>query len=137
MRTHRTSAEARLQVVASLGLPPDTRSAARARRFVGDFCASARLPTGVGETAPLLASELVTNAVLHGRTRAVIEATLSAGVLRVAVRDEGRGRPAMDAYPGLAAEGGRGLLIVSKLSTRWGVEPDADGGKAVWFELDV
>ena len=32
-------------------------------------------------------------------------------------------------------EGGRGLLIVTTLSTKWGCFPGPQGGKAVWAEL--
>ena len=35
------------------------------------------------------------------------------------------------------AQSGRGLLLVEGLSAEHGVDPRPDGGKRVWFELDV
>jgi anti-sigma regulatory factor (Ser/Thr protein kinase) len=85
----------------------------------------------------LLVSELVTNAIVHGRSGAIVDAELVAGVLRVAVTDDSPAPlPEVDLHPRTSAEGGRGLLIVSLLASRWGINP-ASGGKAVWFELDA
>jgi anti-sigma regulatory factor (Ser/Thr protein kinase) len=128
--------EDRLDVDASLHLPADPTSAARARRFIGEFCTAAQLPTEVCQTAALLVSELVTNAVVHGRTSATIEVHRPAQTLRVAVRDDNPDLPPVGSTPDLTSESGRGLLIVSRLSRRWGVER-VGPGKAVWFELGV
>ncbi|GAB3155169.1 hypothetical protein GCM10027161_60310 [Microbispora hainanensis] len=90
--------------------------------------------TEVAEVAELLVSELVGNALLHGRGEPVLTLTLRDGVLRCEVEDEAavplctRDRSPDD------AEGGRGLLIVEALSRSWGVCPTSRG-KAVWFEL--
>lgn len=46
----------RLDVAASLHLPPNTASAGEARRFITDFCAAAQLPADLCETAALYAS---------------------------------------------------------------------------------
>ena len=35
------------------------------------------------------------------------------------------------------APNGRGMAIVEAMSTRWGVQAHGDGGKTVWFELDL
>jgi len=89
-------------------------------------------------TASLLISELVTNALVHGRSGAQVDAELTGGVLRVAVTDDSPvPLPEVDMAPRTSAEGGRGLLIVSLLAARWGFAPTANGGKAVWFELDA
>jgi anti-sigma regulatory factor (Ser/Thr protein kinase) len=85
----------------------------------------------------LLVSELVTNAIVHARTTATVNVRRAAGALRIAVSDDSAAPPTLDLHPELAAEGGRGLLIVSMLATRWGVERGSAGGKAVWFELDT
>jgi anti-sigma regulatory factor (Ser/Thr protein kinase) len=129
-----------LGVRATVDLPADARSAGRARLFVGQFCASAGLSGDIRRTASLLVSELVTNAIVHGRSGAVLDAEFAAGVLRVSVSDDSPAPlPAVDLAPRTSAEGGRGLLIVSLLATRWGVQTvqsRVDGGKTVWFELD-
>ena len=89
------------------------------------------------ENAELLVSEVVTNAVLHGGVNyAPVAVTRSSGTVRVEVTDPGR---VIEAAPGeldLTTPGGLGLGIVDTVSSRWGVSP-TDGGKIVWFELDV
>jgi len=122
----------------SVSLPPHARSAGRARAFVGSFCAGVGLSGDLRRTASLLVSELVTNAIVHGRSGASIEIELRAGsVLRVSVSDDSPALlPEVARQPHTSAEGGRGLLIVSLLAARWGVQPLRSGGKVVWFELD-
>lgn len=128
--------EHELDVAASLRLPPRPESAGQARRFLTEFCQAAELPDELCQTAALLVSELVTNAILHGRTAATIEVHRPADTLRVSVRDDNPALPKPGINPGLGGESGRGLTIVSLLATRWGIEADAEG-KSVWFELDL
>lgn len=99
--------------------------------------------------AELLASELVTNALVHTDGPAVVTARLTGGGpspatkgrLRVEVRDLVPRRPTLrvripDCDPTAEATSGRGLLLVHSLADAWGVQ--AHGvGKAVWFELDA
>ncbi|MEV4432326.1 ATP-binding protein [Streptomyces sp. NPDC049555] len=97
-------------------------------------------------TAELLASELVTNALVHTDGAAVFTARLTGGRLHVAVRDflsrppvavTGPAEWTADASPdaGPVATSGRGLLLVDCLADAWGVRRHAVG-KAVWFVLD-
>jgi hypothetical protein len=58
-------------------------------------------------------------------------------VVRVSISDSNPELPAVGPSPDVTAEGGRGVLLVSTLASRWGVEALPCGGKAVWFELDV
>lgn len=127
----------RLDLHAALGLAADQTSPREARRFIRDFCTAAELSEEVCEVAALLTSELVTNAVRYGGSSAVLEAHLPDGALRVSVADENPGLPVAGEAPNLTAESGRGVVLVSTLASRWGVERLPDGGKAVWFELDV
>jgi anti-sigma regulatory factor (Ser/Thr protein kinase) len=137
VRAQPVAADSSLRLTAGIDLPADARSAGRARTFIAGFCASAGLAGEVRRTASLLVSELVTNAIVHGRSGAIVDAELVAGVLRVAVTDDSPAPlPEVDLHPRTSAEGGRGLLIVSLLASRWGINP-ASGGKAVWFELDA
>lgn len=122
----------------SIELPADARSAGRARTFVAQFSASVGLSGEVRRTASLLVSELVTNAIVHGRSGAAVDVELIPAGIRVVVSDDSPAPlPAVDLQPRTSAEGGRGLLIVSLLASRWGVSPSPAGGKAVWFELDA
>ncbi|WP_372441041.1 ATP-binding protein [Actinacidiphila acididurans] len=96
------------------------------------------MPEDVAETAVLLVSELVTNAVRHSRVAGryiLARCVLREDALRVEVGDAGDGVPVVRAA-GDEAEGGRGLALVDALAAKWGTEPRAYGiGKTVWFEL--
>jgi anti-sigma regulatory factor (Ser/Thr protein kinase) len=91
---------------------------------------------GLVDTAELLTSELVTNALVHTDQGALFTATLTGGTerrLRIEVRDFSARRPqprqASDHTPS-----GRGLLLVRELADAWGVRVQRLG-KTVWFEL--
>jgi anti-sigma regulatory factor (Ser/Thr protein kinase) len=89
----------------------------------------------VAHTAELLVSELVTNAVTHGRgvVRLVIECIDSS--LSVTVSDDDPTTPRVKQAE-LMALGGRGLQMIDALASSWGVTPHSDGpGKDVWFRL--
>jgi anti-sigma regulatory factor (Ser/Thr protein kinase) len=122
------------RVHASSGhLPATPASVPQARRFV--VGAVRGVLTGEAlETARLLVSELVTNAVLHAGSEACVEVTASADVVRVEVHDASAAMPRRR-RPRPLQPGGRGLQLVAALSSRWGAEP-TPGGKVVWFELD-
>ncbi len=90
----------------------------------------------LSEVAVLLASELVSNAVLHtGASRFGLRITRTRGRIKVELRDPSRGLPCM--LPVQPTDiGGRGLFLVDKLSDRWGADL-LPIGKYVWFELRV
>lgn len=85
------------------------------------------------ESASLLVSELVTNAVLHARSPAELTMRLLDGELWVGVSDANAG-PAVRKRYGPDAGTGRGLLLVERIATAWGTEPSGTG-KLVWFQL--
>ena len=105
---------------------PEARKALRALLRGTPF--EARLDDG-----ELALSELVTNAVLHGRSPIVLRLARTEHCVRVEVGD---GSPVSPSFSMLdpTAVTGRGLMLISAASDRWGVEPDPDG-KRVWFEL--
>lgn len=114
-------------------LPATAAAAGRARETVRGVMTG----WGLGDeadTATLLVSELVTNAVRHAGTPLGISLLLTDDCVRVAVTDGvGSVWPHL-AEPDLEAEGGRGLWLVDRLARSWGVSTEEDG-KAVWFEL--
>lgn len=87
------------------------------------------------DTAALLATELVANAVRHTDGACALELTRRGSLLRLAVLDNGQGTPSVET-PGPLAFGGRGMRIVASVSTAWGVDQLEDGAKAVWAELN-
>lgn len=119
-------------LVATLDLPESTRSIAVARRFVGATLSDWRCEVLVADTQ-LVVSELVTNAVRHAESRCELALSLSREVLRVEVTDHGAGSPEPQPVDP-QRPGGRGLRIVSALSSAWGIDP-TDDGKLVWAEL--
>jgi anti-sigma regulatory factor (Ser/Thr protein kinase) len=111
---------------------PATASAPRAARaIVAEHCAS--WDTDSVETALLLTSELVTNAVRHGRSDVRLQVAVDGDLLRVDVGDDNSRHP-LRKPSDLGALDGRGLQIVELLALRWGVD-DEPLGKRVWFEL--
>jgi anti-sigma regulatory factor (Ser/Thr protein kinase) len=83
--------------------------------------------------AKLLASELVTNAVMHGVGRITLRAALNDDRALVEVIDEGSGFEHEIRHREVADLRGRGLGIVDTESSRWGVH---EGTTHVWFELE-
>ena len=118
---------------ASLTLPADLHSVRRARQFVHSRCAGLGLARDACEDALLLTSELVTNAVLHGRSEVCVEVVAAGRLVRVSVLDENSRHPVPVTQDHDALDG-RGLALVEALADRWGVD-DRPMGKAVWFEL--
>lgn len=87
----------------------------------------------------LLATELVTNAILHANTDVEIRYELEQDSVLVEVADGSSRPPRVLRAPGdeaAAGEGtsGRGMCIVEALSAEWGSAKRL-GGKAVWFRL--
>jgi anti-sigma regulatory factor (Ser/Thr protein kinase) len=120
----------------SESLPPEARSAGVARHLVLRALAEVR-PTcqEVTDTAALLVTELVTNALVHARSALRLDVTVCDDTVRVAVADRSP-VPPVPLEPRPHATGGRGLFLVEELSSSWGSEP-VDDGKVVWFELEL
>jgi anti-sigma regulatory factor (Ser/Thr protein kinase) len=112
-------------------LPFTANAAALAREALRIHAAKA--PTDTVEDAALLTSELVTNAVRHGRPPVQLSIAVTEGRLIVSVLDHGSGLPHVVSAPP-DATGGRGLHIVEAVSDEWGVSVEGPG-KAVWFQL--
>lgn len=107
-------------------------SASRARRFVS-VCLPDEL-TELRENAELVTSELVTNVLVHTDSSPVIQVFVEADCLRVEVHDDCAVLPVGGILDRTAASG-RGLVLVERLSHRWGVTRVPGAGKSVWFEL--
>lgn len=113
----------------TLELAPDPSAAGTAREWVA--AALDGWPTPSVETARLLVSELVTNAVLHARTEIALRRRLEGARARFEVSDGRREGPVPKRYSPDSATG-RGLRLVDALATEWGVTR-AGRGKTVWF----
>ena len=111
----------------------DPAEVGRARRHVARACAG--MSSDLVSIAQLLTSELVTNALKHGRGDILLHVVDEKSQIRVEVSDEARGTPTRGVVDG-RDESGRGLMLVERLSAAWGVRADRGrGGKTVWFTL--
>lgn len=117
------------------------RSVRRARTLLAEQAREWKVPDAAAETAVLLLSELVTNALRHagcapGREIWTRFAVRDDDSLRIEVSDACVVLP----HPRHASpddETGRGLALVDALAARWGAEPRECGvGKTVWFEIN-
>lgn len=133
-RSSRPHGATPLTASSSITLDGTDRSAGAARRLLEEVAGRVDLPAPVVEIARLLVSEVATNAVRHGAGRPLLRVEVTPARLRVEVSDGARGTLTVPDQVELA-EGGRGLLLVDTLASRWGVE-EGDEGKTVWFELD-
>lgn len=117
---------------ATLTLRTDLRAPAQAREFLRQVdCEST--PDQL-DTAQLLVSELVTNAVRYGIPPLTLAVDCQQhGGMRVRVTD-GSARAPVLRDAAASEESGRGLGLVDLLSDDWGVHPSEDG-KTVWFQL--
>ncbi len=119
----------------STRLARDPRSPRAARAFVRRTLEAWRLQRPL-DTAVLLVSELVTNAVTHAGSDVRVVLRLTEHTARVEVADQANTPPPLPQRNHNAAAGsGRGLRMVSSLARRWGTYHESAGGKTVWFEL--
>ena len=116
-----------LHVDASLEAPAAARAAVR-RALLG-------ISERAAQVAVLLVSEVVTNAVLHARSPAIVRCDVGQRVVRIEVQDSAPRAPIPCSATETAGQG-RGLKMVSELADRsgWTRYPR---GKVVWFELDI
>lgn len=85
----------------------------------------------------LCAHELFANVERHTEAgECVLTLGRDADTVRLVVAD-GEGVRPCPVTPSDTPEGGRGLLMVAGIATRWGVDLDPGGrGKSVWAEFD-
>lgn len=115
-----------------MGLTAAPESVGQGRRFVRSTLREWGHDALV-DTATLLVSELVTNAVLHARTPPEIIVRLGRDEVRIEVLDGSDRLPRAKGY-GVESSTGRGLLLVDRLAAAWGTEV-REAGKVVWFAL--
>ena len=113
---------------------PPTRESVREVRHCIDEALS-NTPPDTKEIALLLAGELATNAVEHGKTSYALHLLAAAEVVRVDITDHGGGHPCVLASDPTRA-GGLGLVMVDRAATSWGVQNESDD-TTVWFEIAV
>ena len=126
-------------LIAAADFDPEPSAVAEARAFVRDTLVSWGLPAGddILADAVLLASELVTNAIVHAGTMVQLTCRLNGATVEISVLDRHPARFIPDPpSPAVNVErpSGRGLLLPAALSSSWGVTY-APAAKVVWFRL--
>ncbi|WP_052366742.1 SpoIIE family protein phosphatase [Paraoerskovia marina] len=114
-------------------LPDRLDSAGRARRWVDDLLDSCEVPHSRRRDVMLLTSEVVTNALQHGSPPVHLRIRIDDHMIRLEVEDSSTDNPVIR-EPGLYDAGGRGMQLVDRFATSWGVDLH-ENGKQVWFEI--
>jgi anti-sigma regulatory factor (Ser/Thr protein kinase) len=117
-------------------LPMHSSAAAAGRQLVREACAAWLLPQDICETAELVATELVSNAVEHAHSSSRLTVTYTGAVFRVSVRDYYSASLPRPRPIDIGASRGRGLHLVAALAQTWCVDRHPDG-KTVWASLQV
>ncbi|MEU9207814.1 ATP-binding protein [Streptomyces sp. NPDC048415] len=139
MRAHQRAVRPTARV--EYTLPRTAVSAGRARRLTSAFLTRPRPPMASPtadqvDDATLIASELVANAIRHGRTGCRLRLQLGHGHLTVEVHDDSPGRPRVGPLD-TDSESGRGLAMVQQLAHTLEVVSTGFGGKTVRAVLAV
>jgi anti-sigma regulatory factor (Ser/Thr protein kinase) len=132
-----TQGNSRAMVLGSLTIPGRPEQVGLARAFVARTLGTDQVGADA-DTATLLTSEIVTNAIQHtksgvdGGTVTIVVIGVSRGVLVEIIDGGSAGTPVVkgDLY---AAEG-HGLFLVQHLASQWGYLRDS-AGTTVWFQL--
>ncbi|HVF76314.1 MAG TPA: ATP-binding protein [Acidimicrobiales bacterium] len=116
-------------------LPADPTSAGLAREAVRTACKGLAVDL---DSLMLCTSELVTNAVLHGRPPIELVVAVDGPGVRISVCDAGDGTVRRRRPVTADTLSGRGLDIVEALASAWGSDATRSGtgtGKVTWFEM--
>jgi len=84
------------------------------------------------DTAEVIVSELVSNAVRHGGGCLAFMADMHDQQVTVSAAD---GSEVLPERRDPTTDGGRGLMLIELLCARWGVDHNYQGGKRVWAVL--
>jgi anti-sigma regulatory factor (Ser/Thr protein kinase) len=123
-------------VLGSLTIPGRPEHVSEARAFVAKVLGD---QSPIVDAAVLLASEIVTNAVMHSNSRCpggtirLVMIEIGDGI-RVEVTDDGSDMSAPVVKGDIYASDGHGLFLVQNLAHQWGYVRD-EVGTTVWFWL--
>jgi anti-sigma regulatory factor (Ser/Thr protein kinase) len=124
-------------IVKNYRLPINAKAPGEARHLLR-FMSSVGVSEPQLESACLLTTELVTNAVLHAELedQAAIDlgVVVSADRLRIEVTDSGVGFNRSQTREREKAGFGHGFKLVNGLADRWGIQ--STDSLCIWFELD-
>jgi anti-sigma regulatory factor (Ser/Thr protein kinase) len=122
-------------LTASVPVPLEHAALSSVRHALEATLRAWQVPEDLVDTSTLLASELATNALVHGIGGVELRLRLSRDHLLLESVDGGHHMPRRRRAE-QDDEGGRGLQLVAALAHRWGFRP-SDDGKVVWVEFDL
>jgi hypothetical protein len=134
-RSRRAVRERSAQLNRSWPLAGTAADSARARRLVRAVLTRWGFAS-MTDTAELMASELVTNALRHAGGAIRLQLLIKGREGFCAVWDADPRLPAPQP-PDLLADHGRGMHLIDALAHRWGACAVAGAGKVVWFSLSL
>jgi signal transduction histidine kinase/DNA-binding response OmpR family regulator/serine phosphatase RsbU (regulator of sigma subunit) len=117
----------------ALSIDDDVRAVHQARAFTRKTLDDWKLPALVARDAILLVSEMVTNAIVHGRGPIQLKLRRAREDLLIEVSDTATAVP-RKLRPTSSDVHGRGLQLVAMMADDWGTRPVSDG-KSVWCAL--
>ena len=120
---------------AALSIADDVRAVHQARAFTARRWSDWALPGSLARDAVLLVSEMVTNAIVHGRAPIELRLRRAREHLLLEVDDTATAVP-RKLRPTADDDHGRGLQLVAMMADEWGTRPIRDG-KSVWCALDL
>ena len=134
------TATRRATTTASLLFAHTTASVRSARRRLANDLEKRGVPKEIIDDAVLVLSEVLSNAMRHARPlgsgKIKVAWDVRAGAVEIEVTDGGGATRPYPAHPSLSSLGGRGLGIVTTLTSDWGVK--ASGRETtVWAVLPM
>ncbi len=118
---------------ADIAVPDGPAGLGEARGRAYDLLTTWSVDTDTTDSVVLLMSELVTNALVHGRSPLSVRLRRTGSRVIVEVSDCDPRLPRRR-HADFDDEGGRGLELVSLIASRWGTRSVGDG-KVVWAEI--
>jgi anti-sigma regulatory factor (Ser/Thr protein kinase) len=121
--------------VFEMEIPARPSEVGRVRRAIRAAVVRYGLDASHADLAQLLASELVMNAVLHGRAPVVVRVSVDRDSTILEVYDADDTLPVFTSRDARSGGDHRGLRVVANLASDFGTIPAAAGGKTVWCAI--
>ncbi|MGN6696365.1 MAG: ATP-binding protein [Aquihabitans sp.] len=123
-----------MSLIDAVELPRDLRAPRHVRAWIIERLDPLELAAPCIEEVLLVASELVTNVIVHTPSAPEVRLVVDDQILRIEVVDAGTELPAIR-EPEAGGPGGWGLRMVDSIADAWGADRRDDGTKVVWFTL--